>query len=48
MSGIDWDEEFTRMNTAAPEKPSTSSKFSAKIAKIGGVRRNTADRKSVV
>ncbi|MFD3678108.1 hypothetical protein [Streptomyces sp. NPDC058613] len=37
--GIDWDEEFTRMNTSAPEKPSTSSKFSAKI---GGVRRNTA------
>ncbi len=25
MSGIDWDEEFTRMNTAAPQKPSTSS-----------------------
>ncbi|MCX5304694.1 MULTISPECIES: hypothetical protein [Streptomyces] len=42
MSGIDWDEEFTRMNTAAPEKPSTSSKFSATIGKIGGVRRNTA------
>lgn len=40
--GIDWDEEFTRMNTAAPEKPSTSSKFSATIGKIGGVRRNTA------
>ncbi|MCB5170418.1 hypothetical protein LG634_37200 [Streptomyces bambusae] len=39
MSGIDWDEEFTGMNPAAPEKPSTSSKFSAKI---GGVRRNTA------
>ncbi|MEU9236837.1 hypothetical protein [Streptomyces subrutilus] len=39
MSAIDWDEEFTRMNTAAPEKPSTSSKFSVKI---GGVRRNTA------
>ncbi|SED18142.1 hypothetical protein SAMN05216532_3705 [Streptomyces sp. 2231.1] len=39
MSGIDWDEEFTRMNPAAPEKPSTSSKFAAKI---GGVRRNTA------
>ncbi|MGW3691230.1 hypothetical protein [Streptomyces sp. NPDC005125] len=39
MSGIDWDEEFTRMNPAAPEKPSTSSKFSVKI---GGVRRNTA------
>ncbi|WP_412078262.1 hypothetical protein ACLF6K_30750 [Streptomyces xanthophaeus] len=39
MSGIDWDEEFTRMNTAAPEKPSTSSKFSVKL---GGVRRNTA------
>ncbi|MFJ9648155.1 hypothetical protein [Streptomyces sp. NPDC101206] len=38
MSGIDWDEEFTRMNTEAPEKPSTS-KFSVKI---GGVRRNTA------
>ncbi|WP_374773798.1 hypothetical protein OG756_12950 [Streptomyces sp. NBC_01310] len=38
MSGIDWDKEFTRMNPAAPEKPSTSSKFSAKI---GGVRRNT-------
>ncbi|MFI8446322.1 hypothetical protein [Streptomyces erythrochromogenes] len=42
MSGIDWDEEFTRMNTAAPQKPSTSSKFSATIGKIGGVRRNTA------
>ncbi|MFE5524326.1 hypothetical protein ACFQ9Q_42385, partial [Streptomyces virginiae] len=42
MSGIDWDEEFTRMNTAAPEKPSTSSKFSATIGRIGGVRRNTA------
>lgn len=40
--GIDWDEEFTRMNPAAPEKPSTSSKFSAKIGKISGVRRNTA------
>ncbi|MGW5850512.1 hypothetical protein ACWFQ8_21620 [Streptomyces sp. NPDC055254] len=39
MSGIDWDKEFTRMNPAAPEKPSTSSKFSAKF---GGVRRNTA------
>ncbi|MCX4690733.1 hypothetical protein OG401_41675 [Kitasatospora purpeofusca] len=39
MSGIDWDEEFTRMNPTAPEKPSTSSKFSAKL---GGVRRNTA------
>ncbi|WP_314242298.1 hypothetical protein [Streptomyces sp. DSM 40907] len=39
MSGIDWDEEFTRMNPAAPEKPSTSSKFSVKL---GGVRRNTA------
>ncbi|MFD8148213.1 hypothetical protein [Streptomyces sp. NPDC059708] len=38
MSGIDWDEEFTRMNAPAPEKPSTS-KFSVKI---GGVRRNTA------
>ncbi|MFF4011452.1 hypothetical protein [Streptomyces sp. NPDC001717] len=42
MSGIDWDAEFTRMNPAAPEKPSTSSKFSATIGKIGGVRRNTA------
>ncbi|MFE2548494.1 hypothetical protein ACFXGI_08090 [Streptomyces sp. NPDC059355] len=42
MSGIDWDEEFTRLNTEAPEKPSTSSKFSAKIGKLGGVRRNTA------
>ncbi|MFE6906988.1 hypothetical protein [Streptomyces erythrochromogenes] len=42
MSGIDWDEEFTRMNTAAPEKPGTSSKFSATVGKIGGVRRNTA------
>ncbi|WP_330261740.1 hypothetical protein [Streptomyces sp. NBC_00539] len=42
MSGIDWDEEFTRMNTEAPPKPSTSSKFSATIGKIGGVRRNTA------
>ncbi|MEV0991000.1 hypothetical protein [Streptomyces sp. NPDC049949] len=42
MSGIDWDEEFTRMNPPAPEKPSTSSKFSATIGKIGGVRRNTA------
>ncbi|MFJ3826598.1 hypothetical protein ACIPWI_01405 [Streptomyces sp. NPDC090046] len=39
MSGIDWDKEFTRMNPAAPEKPSTSSKFSAKFS---GVRRNTA------
>ncbi|MEU9082480.1 hypothetical protein [Streptomyces sp. NPDC048357] len=39
MSAIDWDEEFTRMNPAAPEKPSTSSKFSVKL---GGVRRNTA------
>ncbi|MFE5557601.1 hypothetical protein [Streptomyces sp. NPDC056544] len=39
MSGIDWDEEFTRMNPEAPEKPSTSSKFSVKL---GGVRRNTA------
>lgn len=39
MSGIDWDEEFTRMNAEAPEKPSTSSKFSVKL---GGVRRNTA------
>ncbi|WP_183064594.1 hypothetical protein [Streptomyces sp. gCLA4] len=38
MSGIDWDKEFTRMNPAAPEKPSTSSKFSAKFS---GVRRNT-------
>ncbi|WP_030863063.1 hypothetical protein [Streptomyces sp. NRRL F-2747] len=42
MSGIDWDEEFTRMNPPAPEKPSTSSKFSATIGKLGGVRRNTA------
>ncbi|KOY59067.1 hypothetical protein [Streptomyces sp. XY332] len=42
MPGIDWDEEFTRLNTEAPEKPSTSSKFSATIGKIGGVRRNTA------
>ncbi|MFI1149833.1 hypothetical protein [Streptomyces sp. NPDC020817] len=42
MSGIDWDEEFTRMNPPPPEKPSTSSKFSATIGKIGGVRRNTA------
>ncbi|WP_030152645.1 hypothetical protein [Streptomyces sp. NRRL S-244] len=42
MSGIDWDEEFTRMNPEAPEKPSTSSKFSATIGKLGGVRRNTA------
>ncbi|MFF8866622.1 hypothetical protein ACF08B_31755 [Streptomyces sp. NPDC015139] len=39
MSGIDWDQEFTRMNSGAPEKPSTSSKFAAKF---GGVRRNTA------
>lgn len=39
MSGIDWDEEFTRMNPEAPAKPSTSSKFSVKL---GGVRRNTA------
>ncbi|MFG2236140.1 hypothetical protein ACGFNX_40160 [Streptomyces sp. NPDC048723] len=39
MSGIDWDEEFTRMNPETPEKPSTSSKFSVKL---GGVRRNTA------
>ncbi|MFZ3467484.1 hypothetical protein ACODT3_39845 [Streptomyces sp. 4.24] len=40
MSGIDWDEEFNRMNPeTAPEKPSTSSKVSATI---GGVRRNTA------
>ncbi|ARE77230.1 hypothetical protein B6R96_27545 [Streptomyces sp. Sge12] len=42
MSGIDWDEEFTRLNPAAPEKPTTSSKFSARIGTIGGVRRNTA------
>ncbi|WP_405532086.1 hypothetical protein OG592_30665 [Streptomyces avidinii] len=42
MSGIDWDEEFTRLNPEAPEKPSTSSKFSATIGKIGEVRRNTA------
>ncbi|WP_327362918.1 hypothetical protein [Streptomyces sp. NBC_01296] len=42
MSGIDWDEEFTRMNPEAPEEPSTSSKFSVKIGKLGGVRRNTA------
>lgn len=47
MPGIDWDEEFNRMNPetapvnpeSAPEKPSTSSKVSATI---GGVRRNTA------
>ncbi|MFF4390747.1 hypothetical protein ACFY0G_28770 [Streptomyces sp. NPDC001552] len=39
MPGIDWDEEFTRMNPEASEKPSTSSKFSVKL---GGVRRNTA------
>lgn len=40
MSGIDWDEEFSRMNSTAPvEKPSASSKFSVKL---GGVRRNTA------
>ncbi|KOG44770.1 hypothetical protein ADK75_34440 [Streptomyces virginiae] len=39
MSGIDWDEEFTRLNPTAPEKPSTSSKFSTTL---GGVRRNTA------
>lgn len=39
MSGIDWDEEFTRMNPATPQKAGTSSKFSAKL---GGVRRNTA------
>ncbi|WP_331718845.1 hypothetical protein OG851_43230 (plasmid) [Streptomyces sp. NBC_00161] len=39
MSGIDWDEEFSRMNPETPEKPSTTSKFSVKI---GGVRRNTA------
>ncbi|MDJ0385001.1 hypothetical protein [Streptomyces sp. G-G2] len=39
MSGIDWDEEFNRMNPETPEKPSTSSKFSVKL---GGVRRNTA------
>ncbi len=39
MSGIDWDEEFSRMNPETPEKPSTSSKFSVKL---GGVRRNTA------
>ncbi|MDJ0465991.1 hypothetical protein [Streptomyces sp. H27-C3] len=37
MSGIDWDEEFTRMNPQTPEKPTTS-KFSVKA---GGVRRNT-------
>lgn len=42
MPGIDWDEEFTRMNPDAPQKPSTSSKFSATIGKLGGVRRNTA------
>lgn len=47
MPGIDWDEEFNRMNPEsapvnpenAPAKPSTSSKVSATI---GGVRRNTA------
>ncbi|MFI5805662.1 hypothetical protein [Streptomyces sp. NPDC051561] len=40
MPGIDWDEEFSRMNpkTETPEKPSPS-KFSAKLS---GVRRNTA------
>jgi hypothetical protein len=40
MPGIDWDEEFSRMNpeTKTPEKPSPS-KFSAKF---DGVRRNTA------
>ncbi|MER6394256.1 hypothetical protein ABT236_38115 [Streptomyces sp. NPDC001523] len=42
MSGIDWDAEFTRLNPEAPAKPSTSSKFSATIGKLGGVRRNTA------
>ncbi|MFF3426412.1 hypothetical protein [Streptomyces sp. NPDC002602] len=42
MSGIDWDEEFTRLNPEAPAKPSTSSKFSTTIGKLGGVRRNTA------
>ncbi|MEU2827181.1 hypothetical protein ABZ667_00695 [Streptomyces lavendulae] len=41
MSSIDWDKEFTRMNPEAPQKPSTS-KFSATLGKIGGVRRNTA------
>ncbi len=47
MSGIDWDEEFTRMNPETPQKPSTPptsppgapSKFSAKFA---GAGRNTA------
>ncbi len=43
MSGIDWDEEFTRMNPETPHKPSkspsTPSKFSAKF---GGAGRNTA------
>ncbi|WP_328970394.1 hypothetical protein [Streptomyces sp. NBC_00239] len=39
MPGIDWDEEFTRMNAAAPEQPATSSKVSVTL---GGVRRNTA------
>ncbi|RST04594.1 hypothetical protein EF910_16450 [Streptomyces sp. WAC07149] len=42
MSGIDWDEEFTRMNPPAPEKPSTSSKVSAKLGKISAARHNKA------
>ncbi|MFD8790661.1 hypothetical protein [Streptomyces vinaceus] len=42
MSGIDWDHEFTRMNPETPEKPSTTSKFSATIGKLGEVRRNSA------
>ncbi|MEU2507650.1 hypothetical protein ABZ621_23475 [Streptomyces sp. NPDC007863] len=39
MSGIDWDREFSRISSEAPEKPSTSSKFSFKV---DGLRRNTA------
>ncbi|MGW6569640.1 hypothetical protein [Streptomyces sp. NPDC054975] len=42
MSGIDWDEEFTRMNPKAPEAPEKLSTPSKVSAKIGGVRRNPA------
>ncbi|MGW3517060.1 hypothetical protein, partial [Streptomyces hydrogenans] len=38
MSGIDWDKEFSRINSEAPEKPSTAAKFSLKA---DGLRRNT-------
>ncbi|MFE2529034.1 hypothetical protein ACFXEL_32955 [Streptomyces sp. NPDC059382] len=42
MSGIDWDEEFSRMNPETPETPETPSKSSKFSVTIGGVRRNTA------